>query len=102
MMQGDARKLKIKIRKADGSEVTDADISDVEITVGSMRKTLKAGELSFADDVFLFPITQQESFKLPVSRVKAQVRVVWPNGDVQGVSLGHIDIDESISREVLG
>lgn len=103
MMQGDSYGLSIEILKADGSAVTLKDVSDVEITIGHLRKTYKNGEVTFDSDSgkWVFPLTQEETFKFPVMRVKGQVRVAWAGGGVEGASLGYVNINESYSKEVL-
>ena len=101
MMQGDSYGLKIEILNADGVAVTPDDISDVEITVGFIRKTYAKGEIIYSDGLWIIPLTQEETFKLPATRVKAQVRVVWNNGLVEGASLDEIRVHESLSKEVL-
>lgn len=103
MMQGDAKSLTIEILNRDQVAVTKDDVLDVEIVVGSLRKTYKGGEVFFDADKskWICPVTQEETFALPAARVKAQARILWPNGDVEGCPLGYVNIDESISKEVL-
>jgi hypothetical protein len=109
MMQGDSYGLKIEILKdstdSDGNPVDEAvtpdEVSDVEITVGFFRKTYANGEVLYIDGYWIFPISQEESFKLPATRVKAQVRVAWKVGSIEGVSLGDIRVHESIRKVVL-
>ena len=101
MMQGDSYGLRIEIKNESEEAVTLSEVSDVEITVGFLRKTYAKGEVLYSDGIWVFPITQEESFKLPATRVKAQVRVVWKDGSVEGASLGEIRVHESISKVVL-
>lgn len=101
MMQGDSYSLDIEILSADGSVVTDADVSNVEITIGHLRKTYADGLVRYVDGVWKFPMTQEETFKYMPSLVRGQVRVVWKNGEVEGITLDGIRVKESISREVL-
>ena len=101
MMQGDSFGLKIEVLKESDEAVTLSEVSDVEITVGFLRKTYAKGEVLYSDGIWVFPITQEESFKSPATRVKAQVRVVWKDGSVEGASLGEIRVHESISKVVL-
>ena len=102
-MQGDAYGLPIEILKSDDSIVTADDVSDVEITIGFITKSYKAGEVTFNPDAgkWIFPLTQAETFKLPAIRIKAQVRVLWKDGSVEGVCMDGINVHESISKEVL-
>lgn len=101
MMQGDSYGLSIDVLNADDEAVTPDDVSDVEITIGYLRKTYASGEVTYADGKWVFPLTQEETFRLPASRVKAQVRVVWANGNVEGTVLDPINVHESMSKEVL-
>lgn len=101
MMQGDSYSLDIEILTADGTAVTDEDVSNVEITIGHLRKTYADGDVRYADGAWKFPMTQEETFQYLPSRVRGQVRVVWKNGEVEGITLDGIRVKESISREVL-
>ena len=103
MMQGDSYGLMIEITTPEGVTVTAEDVSDVEITVGCFSKTFSNGEINYDEDegVWVVPLTQEETFKLPVGKVKAQVRVVWDDGSVEGCPLGELRVHESISKEVL-
>lgn len=101
MMQGDSCGLSIEILNADGAAVTPDDVSNVEVTIGYLRKTYASGEITYADGKWIFPLTQEETFKFPAARVKAQVRVVWVNGNVEGTVLDSVNVRESMSKEVL-
>lgn len=101
MMQGDSYSLGINILNNAGQPVTPDDIKDVEITIGNLRKTYLNSQVTFRDGVWLFPLTQNETFRYWPDSVKAQVRVVWANGIVEGKPLYGVRIEESISKEVL-
>ena len=101
MMQGDSYSLGINILNNAGQPVTPNDINDVEITIGNLRKTYLNAQVTYSDGVWLFPLSQQETFRYWPASVKAQVRVAWKNGVVEGKPLYGIRINESISKEVL-
>ena len=101
MMQGDGGYLGIDIRNNAGAVVTPGDVREVEITLGKLRKTYSRGELNHAGGVWLFPLSQQESLALMPGPVRAQVRLVWANGVVEGQTLWGLGVEESISKEVL-
>ena len=101
MMQGDAYLLGINILNNAGIPVTPADVADVEITIGHLKKKYSAAELSFNNGVWMFPLTQKETFGCMPASPKAQVRIKWANGVIEGKPLYGIRIDESISKEVL-
>lgn len=101
MMQGDAYSLPIRIRNNAGNPVTPDDVADVEITIGHLSKSYANGQIHYYDGVWLFPLTQEETFGYWPASVKAQVRVSWVNGIVEGKPLYGVRIHESISKEVL-
>lgn len=101
MMQGDAYLLGINILNNAGMPVTPADVADVEITIGHLKKKYSAAELSFNNGIWMFPLTQKETFGCMPASPKAQVRIKWANGVIEGKPLYGIRIDESISKEVL-
>ena len=101
MMQGDAYLLGISILNNAGESVTPADVEDVEITIGHLKKKYSDAALSFRGGVWMFPLSQSETFGLLPAAPKAQVRVKWANGVIEGKPLYGVRIDESISKEVL-
>ena len=101
MMQGDCCYLGIRILNNAGSPVTEAEVEDVEITLGPLSKPLTGGQLRCVDTLWLFPLHQWETFEILPAALKAQVRVKWKNGVVEGVPLYGVRLEESISKEVL-
>lgn len=101
MMQGDAYYLGIRILNNAGFPVTPQDVKDVEISLGHLCKNYRRAELLYSDGLWLFPLSQEESFGYFPQAVKAQVRLVWANGVVEGKPLYGVRIGESISKEVL-
>ena len=49
----------------------------------------------------MFPLSQAETFGCMPAAPKAQVRIKWANGVIEGKPLHGVRIDESISKEVL-
>lgn len=101
MMQGDAYYLGIRILNNAGFPVTPQDVEDLEIALGHLCKNYRRAELVYSDGLWLFPLSQEESFGFFPQAVKAQVRLVWANGVVEGKPLYGVRIGESISKEVL-
>lgn len=101
MMQGDSYNMSIELLKKDGTAITSSEVQDVEITIGYLSKRWSDGEVTYGSGLWGFPISQAESFKFPASHVKAQARVKWKDGTVEGFSLGRVCVDESTSKEVL-
>lgn len=103
MMQGDSYGIEAKLFFVDGKPIDNYEVKNVEIVIGSLRKTSRDNEVYYDPDLesWIFPIKQEESFEFPVGRLKAQVRVVWPNGDVEGAELEDVHVIESRSKTVL-
>ena len=101
MMQGDSYLIGMRILNNAGSAVTPADIEDVQITVGHLCKTYRKAQLTFSEGMWLFPISQKESFSCRTAAPKAQVRVKWKGGTVEGKPVYGLRVQESICKEVL-
>jgi len=101
MMQGDACYLGIQILNNAHSPVTPQDLTDLEITIGPYRKTYCANQLLFESNLWFFPLTQQETLAIWPAPAKAQVRLHWKGGVVEGKYLPAIPIFESLSKEVI-
>ena len=101
MMQGDAYLLGIEILNNAGEPVTPADVSDIEITIGHIKKRYSDAALSFKNGLWMFPLKQSDTFSYLPADPKAQVRVKWANGVIEGKPLYGVRIDESMSKEVL-
>ena len=101
MLQGDSCFLGIRILNNAGNPVAPEDVLDVEVSIGHLAKTYRRAQIIHRDGVWLFPLSQEESFGFYPGGVKAQVRVVWRGGMVEGKPLYGVRIHESISKEVL-
>ena len=103
IMQGDQYAVPVEILTSDGRPARGDTFAEVEIVIGDMRKTLTSGEVTYDADgqVFLFPLTQEETFTMRDLPQKAQLRVKTKSGDVVGRNLGYIIIGVSQSKEVL-
>ena len=101
MMQGDSYNQGIEILDDTGAVVLPEAVSDVEIAIGHIKKTYAKGEIKFGEGVWLFPLTQEESFSLPAGKLYGQVRIKWATGEVDGCKLEIPKLAESRSREVL-
>ena len=100
-MTGDAYILPISITLDDGA--ADAgSFEDIEITVGSVRKTMKHGDVIYDDSEKTFNVrfTQEDTFKLRGKKT-VQIRFKFASGDVIGVDAGVLEHEESTSKEVL-
>ena len=101
MMQGDQYRVPVYLKHEDGSSVTEAEVRDVEIFVGSVRKTLGDGvNYDAGEKCFYVYLTQKETFRLS-GDVNVQARVLFTSGDVVGVNLGTVNFETSVSKVVL-
>lgn len=102
MMQGDQYGLPIELLKENGTPLSESDVDDVEIYIGSIRKTLKSKTVIFdeTDRTFVAKVTQNDTFLLNRS-IRIQARTLFKNGDVIGIDLGMYDIENAISKVVL-
>lgn len=101
MMQGDSYSLGFTVLNNAGVAVTPEDVLDVEIAIGHLAKTYRRGEVTFSDGKWFFPLSQAETFGYWPKATKAQIRVRWKNGVVEGKTIHGVRINESISKEVL-
>ena len=101
MMQGDQYRIPISLEE-NSIPITQDDIKDLEIFVGLYRKTLSKGDIEFDENesVFYVYVTQKETFSM-LGDVEVQARILYPSGDVVGISLGTINFTKSTSRVVL-
>lgn len=104
MMQGDSYDLRVEVINSLGAVITPTDVSNIEITVGGVKKTYTKSEITFDTEAqkWIYHLSQEETFKFPAGAfIKRQIRVVWPNGDVKGIDLGGEYVNESVSKVVL-
>lgn len=101
MMQGDSYNMGIALLNNAGQPITPDDVDDVEITIGWESKRYKHGQLLFADGLWLYPITQSDSFSQRPGKTEAQARIKWKNGFVEGQKILGARFVESRSKEVL-
>ena len=101
MMQGDSYRLPIQVTM-NGDIVTLNMVEDVEVMLGSIRKTFLDGSVSFDEiqEAWLVSLSQEDTFRLR-GGANAQVRVKFLSGDVLGVDLGYVDVKSSVSKVVL-
>ena len=101
MMQGDSYNLGIRILNNAGNPVTPDDIRDLEITIGQLSKTYLGAQLTYSDGMWLFPLSQHETFRFWPAMQKVQIRLLWANGVLEGKQMSGIRVEESMSKEVL-
>lgn len=103
IMQGDQYRIPLEI-SIDGAPIDDQSVDDIEIVIGSVCKSMVKGDVTYSasDKVFLFPITQAETFRFTPSVYDMQARIK-PKGssDVVGVQIGSVSVIKSNSKAVL-
>lgn len=98
MVQGDSYNLSVTIKNK-GQPLDVASVEKVEISLLYLQKSYP-GEIGYEDGNFLFPLTQQETFRLP-KFCQMQVRVKFKSGDVLGSEKKQIDVSAALSKAVL-
>lgn len=101
MMQGDAYNLGFTVLNNAGQPVTPDDIQDMEITLGSIRKTYRGAGITYVDGRWLVNLSQSETFGCWPAAMKSQIRILWRNGVIEGKPIHGVRMDESLSKEVL-
>lgn len=101
MMQGDSYKLAFSVLNNAGSAVTPDDIMDMEITIGHLKKTYLKSQLTYFSGMWMFPLSQKETFGYWPKATKAQIRIKWANGVVEGKPIYGVRVNEGSSKEVL-
>lgn len=101
MMQGDSYNLGFTVLNNANVPVTPNDILDMEITIGHLRKTYRNAQITYVNGKWLFPLSQEETFGYWPKSTKAQIRIMWANGIIEGKPINGVRIFESISKEVL-
>lgn len=103
-MQGDQYAIPFYITLENGAEADGQSFDDVEIVLGGIRKSMSGGEILYdsSKGAFLFPVKQEETFRLMSSVQALQIRIK-PRGseDVIGKNVGAVSIIRSDSKAVL-
>lgn len=104
ILQGTQITLGINLTDEDtGESITDADVTEVEVVIGHIRKTLSGGDIGYNGEraEWILPLTQEETFALYPKIYQPVVRVVLNNGAVPGARLDRVRIIENKNKEVL-
>lgn len=101
MMTGDCYALPIGVTLDEGT-VGESTFAEIEVMIGSVRKTLTDGDITFDINTgeFLVSLSQAETFRLGGKR-KVIARFKFANDEVLGVELGDVEHIISTSKEVL-
>lgn len=99
--KGDAYALPVIIL-ADGTPITETDVSGVRIGLGTITAIWPDGQLRYDSGVWLLPVTQAQSYTLPQGDVYYQVQVQMSSGETLSSPRTKIHIDSSIFRQPWG
>ena len=101
MMRGDSYEIAITLTDEENQPIAPADVSEVEISLGDLKKTYTSGDVAYNDGKWLFPVSQDETLSTVAAVSTLQVRVKYLLGDVVGAKVGNVYIVPSSSNEVL-
>ena len=105
-MQGDQYSIPIVLKGLDSNGqaicIEPNMVTDIEFMIGQLRQEYP-GIVSYSDGVYLFPLTQEQTFRFSGHPQPVQVRVRFNDGTVIGQSWTRtVEITESRSKVVLG
>lgn len=103
IMQGDQYPLQFTLKISDTAPMPANTVGEIEVTIGTLRKTLTAGEISYDERTggFTLPLTQEETFALDARAHKMQVRLRSKSGEVIGEDAGTLTVRAAQSKAVL-
>lgn len=100
IMQGNTYRLPVHI-KMKGEHLTDENVKLVEFSFGKNIVKNYPKDVTFEEDAFVLPLTQEETFSLSSGSVSYQIRVLFPDGSVKASPVISGMVAGSISKAVL-
>lgn len=100
IMQGDAYPIPVYV-KIDGSVATPENIDALRVRIGNMTDEYPNGTITEQRGVWLFPMTQAQSYGLMAGEVPVQAQVMR-NGCVIGTAVTTVNVGKSILKGVWG
>ena len=102
IMQGDACRLAFQIRQ-NGTIVTPEMITDLEVTVGNLRKTYLDGGITFESECWYTYLSQEDTKSLSGSEyIRLRIRYLdQPWVAVRGTRMAQLNVDANPRAEVL-
>ena len=85
-LQGNTYMLPVEVTNCAGEVITPDDVDKVQFVIGKLEKYYaEDGVVQYDDDnkVFLIPLTEEETFAMK-GTIKWQVRVLYPDGSIDG------------------
>lgn len=100
LTQGDSYRLPISL-EVNSNDIDLAVVGLIEFSVGALTKKYP-DEVTYDTErkVFLFPLTQSETFRMQGS-VPYQCRIKFSDGNVLGTPIYHANVRDSISKVVI-
>ena len=101
-MQGDQYRQPINLTYDGETPVSPAELTELEVMVGCIRKTMSDGGIVFdeSEKIFYVHLKQNETFTL-CGDEEVQARLKFKSGDVMGIKLGTQHFEASRSKVVL-
>ena len=102
LMQGDACRIPFSIRQ-DGRKLEPEMISDLEVTVGTLRKTFRGGSVTWDGTYWYVYLSQEETMNMAgVDHIRIRVRYLdQPWIMVQGREAALLYVEKYPNGEVL-
>lgn len=102
IMQGDACRIPFHIRQ-DGRVVMADMITDLEVTVGELRKTYSSGEITYDDEYWYVYLSQQETMAMTgPDQIRVRIRYLdQPWVTVLGKRVTVVYVEKHPRAEVL-
>lgn len=101
IVQGDAYVLPIVIT-AGSVFITDQLATAVRIKIGKYSAIWPGGKISYSNQKWLFPLTQEQTQELSSGQNEYQVQVQFQNGETVGTKPQKIYIQKSVLRGTFG
>lgn len=104
ILQGSALPIAIDLVDEDtGDPITSDDVSNVELVIGNIRKTMTSGGITYDTEQksWVFNLSQEETFSMSPTIYEPQCRIVLAGGRIPGAILSKVRIIEGRSKEVL-
>lgn len=101
MVQGDAYVLPIVIT-AGSVFITDQLATAVRIKIGKYSAIWPGGKISYSNQKWFFPLTQEQTLELSSGQNEYQVQVQLQNGETVGTKPQNIFIQKSVLRGTFG
>ena len=99
IIQGDQYPLPFRITHR-GQPLSPDTISTLEITIGTLNKSLLSDAYDQESQMWSFPLTHAETLTMPVGLAAVELCVTFPGGDIVNAQAPSVYIVESKAKEV--